>query len=75
MAFFDELKGKAEGLKDKAAEVAKDGAEKLRGTVGGVGDFVDEKTGGKYSDKVDNLQESANNLLDKAAGNDSNPPT
>lgn len=74
MAFFDEFKGKAAGLKDKAAEVAEDGAEKLRGTIGGVGDFVDEKTDGKYSDKVDYLQESANNLLDKAAGNDPNSP-
>ncbi|MDN5755031.1 MAG: Rv0909 family putative TA system antitoxin [Arthrobacter sp.] len=75
MAFFDELKGKAEGLKDKAATVAEDGAEKLRGAVGGVGGFVDEKTGGRYSEQVEHLQESAHHLLDKAAGNDSNPPT
>lgn len=74
MALFDELKGKAGDLKDKATELAEGGAEKLRGAVDGVGDFVDEKTGGKYSDQVENLQESANDLLDKAGGNDTSPP-
>lgn len=70
MAFLDELKGKAGEFKDKAAQAAEGGAEKLRGAVDGVGDFVDEKTGGKYSEQVNHLQESANGLLDKAGGSD-----
>lgn len=70
MAFLDELKGKAGEFKDKAAQAAEGGAEKLRGAVDGVGDFVDEKTGGKYSEQVNHLQESANGLLDKADGSD-----
>lgn len=72
MAFLDELKGKAGEFKDKAAQAAEGGAEKLRGAVDGVGDFVDEKTGGKYSEQVNHLQDSANGLLDKAGGSDTN---
>ncbi|WP_372697803.1 antitoxin [Arthrobacter sp. JSM 101049] len=74
MAFFDELKGKAGEFKDRATEVAEGGAEMLRGAVDGVGDFVDEKTGGKYSDQVNHLQESAIGLLDKAGVSDTDTP-
>lgn len=74
MAFIDELKGKAGELKVKATEVAEGGADKLRGAVDGVGDFVDAKTGGKYSEQVNHLQESANGLLDKAGGSDTDRP-
>ncbi|WP_417219122.1 antitoxin [Arthrobacter sp.] len=74
MALFDELKGKVGEFKDKAADLAEGGAEKLRGAVDGVGNFVDEKTDGKYSSQVNHLQESANDLLDKAGGNDTAPP-
>ena len=54
--------------------MAEGGAEKLRGAVDGVGNFVDEKTDGRYSSQVNRLQESANGLLDKASGNDTAPP-
>lgn len=74
MSLLDELKGKAEELKDKTGDLAGDGAEKLRGTVESIGDFVDGKTDGKYSEKVQNLKEAANDLLNKV-GNDETPPS
>ncbi|MEE1620137.1 antitoxin [Zafaria sp. Z1313] len=74
MSVFDGLKGKAGELKDKAGSLAEDGAEKLRGAVEGIGDFVDEKTGGKYAEQVDNLQDSARDLLDKVSGSDGETP-
>lgn len=66
MSVFDELKGKADQLVGKAQELAADNADKIRGAVGSVGDFVDEKTGGKFSDTVNKVQDAANNLVDKA---------
>jgi hypothetical protein len=74
LSVFDELKGKAEELKDKAGSLAGEGAEKLRGTVDTIGDFVDEKTDGKYAEQVSNLQASAKDLLDKVKDDGPNPP-
>lgn len=73
LSVFDELKGKAEELKDKAASLVHDNADKLHEAVENVGDFVDEKTGGKYADKVDKAQDAAKGLLNRADG-DNTPP-
>jgi hypothetical protein len=81
VSIFDELKGKAGGLKDKAAELVGNNAGSIKGGIGKVGDFIDNKTGGRYSEQVDGLQAKASELIDKAPGNDdpgrsggSNPP-
>jgi MT0933-like antitoxin protein len=65
VSVFDELKGKAAELKDKAAGLVGGNADKLKDAVGHAGDFIDEKTGGKYSGKIDGLQEKASGLIDK----------
>ncbi|GAA5227500.1 antitoxin [Paeniglutamicibacter antarcticus] len=65
MSVFDELKGKADGLKEKASELIHDNAEKLDGAIDSAGDFIDEKTGGKFSERVDKVQDGAKNLLNK----------
>ena len=63
MGFLDDLKGKAQHLVDGNEQAIKNGIEK-------AGDFVDSKTGGKYADKIDSVQQGASRLVDKA---DSNP--
>ncbi|ALV45403.1 MT0933-like antitoxin protein [Arthrobacter alpinus] len=57
MSIFDDIKGKAEGLIGSHGDQIKDGIEK-------AGDFVDEKTGGKFADKVDGVQNAASDFVD-----------
>ncbi|PQZ95791.1 antitoxin [Arthrobacter sp. MYb227] len=73
MSIFDELKGKAEELKDKAADLIQENSEKITGAIDQAGDFIDEKTGGKFADKVDKVQDGAKGLLDKVDGDDQAP--
>ena len=47
------------GLGDKAKDLAGDNADKVQDGVEKGGDFVVDKTGGKYADKVDQGQEFA----------------
>lgn len=63
MAGFDELKGKVEGLAQKAGEFASQNSDKISGGIDKAGDFIDSKTGGKYADKVDGVQDGAKNFL------------
>ncbi|MFD1214041.1 antitoxin [Arthrobacter sp. GCM10027362] len=74
MSVFDELKGKAGQLKDKAGDLVGGNAGKLKGAVGNVGGFIDKKTGGKYADKVNHLQAKASELIDKAERNRRDEP-
>ncbi len=52
------------GLFDKAKNLAKGRGDKLGGTIDKAADTVDEKTGGKYSDKIDKAADAARNALD-----------
>ncbi len=64
MSAFDALKGKAGLLKDKAAEFVGENSDKVKGGIDKAGDFVDQKTGGKYSDKIDGIQSKASDAVD-----------
>ena len=84
MSAFDALKGKAGLLKDKAAEFVGENSDKVKGGIDKARDFVDQKTGGKYSDKIDGIQSKASDAvdnLDRKQGPDSGntpgqtPPT
>lgn len=57
------------GLFDKAGDLAKEHEDKVEAGIEKVGDFVDEKTGGKYSEQVDQAQKVVNEQLDKLTGN------
>ncbi|GAA1414012.1 hypothetical protein AUR04nite_30200 [Glutamicibacter uratoxydans] len=70
MAGFDELKGKVEGLAAQAGDFASQNSDQISEGIEKVGDFVDEKTGGKYADKVDGLQDGAQNLLNNLGNKD-----
>lgn len=72
LSVFDELKGKADQLVEKATDIAANNADKIRGAVGSVGDFVDEKTGGKFTDQVNKVQDAATNLVDKTEASKTN---
>ena len=61
MGFADNLKGMVNKGKDLAAE----NSDKIDGAVDKAGDFIDNKTGGKYADKVDKVQDAAKNAVDK----------
>lgn len=60
------------GLKDdflgKAEDAIAGNADKIRDGIETVGDKVDEKTGGKYTDQIDKAQQVAGDALDKLAG-------
>ena len=59
MGLLDDLKGKAQGLIRGNEQAIKDGITK-------AGDFVDSKTGGKYTSQVDKVQTGPSTLVDKA---------
>jgi hypothetical protein len=63
MSMFDNMKDKVSDLVDQHGEQVGEGLDK-------VGDFVDEKTGGQYADKVDQGQAGAKDALDNLDGQD-----
>ncbi|MFJ7751096.1 antitoxin [Arthrobacter sp. NPDC097144] len=78
MSVFDGLKGKAGELKDKATDLVGENADKIKGGIDHAGKFVDQRTGGKYSDKIDGFQNKASEAVDKVdrnqgPGTDSGP--
>lgn len=56
------------GLFDKVGDMAKEHQDKVNDGIEKVGDVVDEKTGGKYADKVDQAQDFARDQFGKLAG-------
>jgi hypothetical protein len=58
---------KAKGLLGKNREKAKDGVDK-------VADVVDDKTGGKHTDKIESAAEKAKDMIDDLAPDEGAPP-
>src|SRR4029453_314732 len=58
VGLIDDLKGKAQGLIDGNEEAIKDGITK-------AGDFIDQKTGGKFAGHVDTVQNAASDFVDR----------
>lgn len=58
---FDALKN----LKDKAAEIAETHSDAIGDGLEKVGDFIDDKTDGKYSDKIDTGVDKAQDLVER----------
>ncbi|WP_345469578.1 antitoxin [Glutamicibacter ectropisis] len=63
MAGFDDLRGKAE-------EFAKENPEQVSQGIDQVGDFIDDKTGGKFAEQVDGVQQGANDFVKGLGGNE-----
>jgi len=61
VGLIDDLKGKAQELIGGNEEAIKDGIEK-------AGDFIDDKTGGKFAEQVDAVQDAASGFVENASG-------
>jgi len=59
MSFADNLKG----LVDKGKDVASKNAGKINEAVDKTGDFLDQKTHGKYADKIAKGKEAAKKVV------------
>jgi hypothetical protein len=59
MSFADTLKG----LVGKGKEAAAKNADKINDAVDKAGDFIDQKTHGKYSDKIEKGKEAAKKVV------------
>lgn len=58
---FEALKN----LKEKAEEIAGTHGETISGGLKKAGDFIDDKTDGKYSDKIDSGVDKAQELIER----------
>lgn len=72
MSVFDGLKGRAGELKDRAAGLVGENSGKIKEGIGHAGNFVDSKTGGKYSDKISSVRSRASSMVDNVDGQDGN---
>lgn len=56
------------GIFDQAGDLAKQHHETIEGGIEQAGNFIDEKTGGKYQGQIDQAQDFANQQLDRFSG-------
>ena len=68
MSFIDDIKGEAEGLVDQAKGLVGSNEQAIHDGIEKAGDFIDDKTGGKFADGVDKVQGAASGLVDKLKG-------
>jgi hypothetical protein len=59
---------------DKVKEMLGQHADKAKDAVEKAGDMVDERTGGKYAEKVDLAQERARKYVDQQRDDEGRPP-
>ncbi len=52
------------GILDKAKDLLSQNADKVETVIDKAGEFVDEKTQGKYSDTIHKVQEEAKKVVD-----------
>ena len=64
MGLLDKLKGAKDTAKEKVAEHS----DQIGGAVDKAAGFVDDKTGGKYHDKIESATDKAKDALGKADG-------
>ena len=64
MGFLDRFRNKSKHL-DKAIDAAEGSGEKIASGVDKATDFVDDKTGGKFSDQLDKVDDAADKLGDE----------
>jgi hypothetical protein len=75
MGFLDDVKGKAQGLKDKATGKLKEHEEQIEEGLDKAAGFVDAKTGGKYSEKITSATDKTKDAIGKLADEGDQPPT
>ena len=67
-SILDKAKELAIDVKDKISDLVGDNEEKITGAIDKAGEFVDDKTKHKYTDKIDRAQEAAKSAVSKVAG-------
>ena len=55
------------GLLDSIKNALGGNADKVKDGIDKAGDMIDDKTGGKYSDKIDMAEEKAGEVIDQMA--------
>jgi hypothetical protein len=68
--FMDKAKDALEQAKEKASELAHQHSEQIERGIEKAGDFVDQKTHGKYAEKIDKAQSAAHGVAGKLAAQD-----
>ena len=63
------------GFLDKAKDLLSKNTDKVDTAIDKAGNIIDQKTHGKYADKVHKVQEAAKKAVDKTAPPTTNPPT
>jgi hypothetical protein len=71
MNFLDKLKG----LGDKAEDLAADHKDEVQGAIDKAGNFVDDKTGGKYHDKIEDAEAKADDFVEGLDGDEAEAKT
>jgi MT0933-like antitoxin protein len=56
------------GFMDKVKGLLSQNSDKVDAAIDKAGDFVDDKTQGKYSDAVDKVQDAARKAVDEESG-------
>lgn len=74
MGILDNLKAKLGPAKDKAAGLAKEHGDKIDHGLDKVARTVDQRTKGKYSDKIQSSTGKAKDGLHRFAGKDEGTP-
>ncbi|MEU6120871.1 antitoxin [Streptomyces sp. NPDC047123] len=70
MGFLDQLKAKLAPAKDKVADLAQQHGDKIDQGLDKAAKVVDEKTKGKYSDKIQAGTGKAKDAVDRLGGTD-----
>ncbi len=70
MGFLDDVKKTAGKVADTANDLADEHGDQAKDALDKAADVVDDKTKGKYSDKIAKGAESAKGAIDKMAKDD-----
>ncbi|MEV5974533.1 antitoxin [Streptomyces sp. NPDC051921] len=74
MGLLDSLKAKLGPAKDKVSDLAKEHGGKVEHGLEKAAKVVDEKTKGKYSDKIESGTGKAKGAIERLAHKDEGPP-
>ncbi|MBM7516337.1 antitoxin [Nocardioides nitrophenolicus] len=74
MGFLDKLKGAKDTVTEKVGEAVDKHGDKIESGLDKAAGFVDDKTGGKYHDKIENATGKAKDALGKLDDGDDTPP-
>lgn len=65
--FLDKAKHLAKDASEKAKDAVTENSDKIEGGIAKAADFVDDKTKGKYTDKISSVRSKAHSVVEKVA--------